>query len=351
MTATPKQEFRTNTHRKLAELNKWARQRNEAALEPGLPIIDTHHHFWDDEHRGCYLIDGLMKDVNTGHNIIASVYVEDRSKYRDDYALPMQPKGEIEFVSEVVASLPAGRVGNFQPCLGIVGHADLMLGDGVRPVLEAMVAAGKGRMRSIRYALAWLGTGNERYGPRNVPAHLAADAVFRQGFAHLQALGLSFDAWMFHPQLLDLEELLRAFPDTKVILNHAGGPVGVPPYENRDEVFRIWRGHLQTLAQFPNLSIKVGGLGMPRCGRNFHFRDVPPSSEELAVAWRPYVEVCIEAFGVGRCMMESNFPVDKQSCGYGVLWNAMKRITQGCSAMEKSALYRDTAAQWYRLGV
>jgi len=87
------------------------------------------------------------------------------------------------------------------------------------------------------------------------------------------------------------------------------------------------------------------------CNWDFHLRDVPPSSEELAAAWRPYVEACIEAFGPNRCMMESNFPVDKQSCGYGVLWNALKRITQGCSAAEKAALYCGTAARVYRMTV
>jgi len=105
------------------------------------------------------------------------------------------------------------------------------------------------------------------------------------------------------------------------------------------------------VAQFPNVSVKLGGLGMLYCGWDFHLRDVAPGSEELATAWRPYIEACIEAFGPTRCLMESNFPVDKQSCGYAVLWNALKRITQGCSAAEKAALYHDTAARVYRLDV
>ena len=347
---TQAQEFRGNTHRKLAELNTWAVQRTEAVLEPDLPIIDTHHHLWDDDHRGRYSIDELMEDIGTGHNIIATVYVEDRSKYRDDGPTAMQPVGEVEFVNNIVASKASGRVGKSRLCAGIVGHADLMLGDRVKPVLEALIAAGKGRLRSIRYGLAWLGTGKARYGPRQVPNHLALDPAFRRGYACLQPLGLSFDAWLFHPQLPDLVDLLAAFPDTNVILNHTGGPIGIPPYDNkRDEVFKIWRSHILDLARLPNLSVKIGGLGMPRCGWGFHLRDVPPSSEELAAAWRPYIEACIEAFGAGRCMLESNFPVDKQSCGYGVLWNAMKRITQGYSVTEKAALYRDAAARCYRL--
>jgi predicted TIM-barrel fold metal-dependent hydrolase len=176
------------------------------------------------------------------------------------------------------------------------------------------------------------------------------DPVFRKGFTHLQPLGLSFEAWLFHPQLADVADLLRAFPDTTVILNHVGGLLGIPPHDgNRDEVFKIWHAQIRELAKFPNLNVKLGGLGMLYCGWDFHLRDVPPSSEELAAAWRPYIEACIDAFGPKRCMMESNFPVDKQSCGYGVLWNALKRITQGASAADKAALYHDTAARVYRL--
>ena len=148
---------------------------------------------------------------------------------------------------------------------------------------------------------------------------------------------------------LDLIDLLQAFPETQVILDHAGGVLGIPPHTRRDEVFSIWRSHIQQLARFPNLSVKIGGLGMLYCGWDFHVRDIPPSSADLSSAWRPYVETCIEAFGPQRCMFESNFPVDKQSSGYGALWNAFKRITQGCSRAEKAALYHDTAARVYRL--
>lgn len=185
-----------------------------------------------------------------------------------------------------------------------------------------------------------------------MPQHQLLAPAFRRGFAHLQALGLSFEAWQFYPQLPDVADLARAFPDTNIIVNHAGGILGLPPHAGkRDEVFRVWRENLRTLAQYPNLSIKLGGLGMLYCDWDFHLRDVPPGSEELAAVWRPYIETCIELFGPARAMMESNFPVDKQSCGYGVLWNAMKRITAHCSAAEKAALYRDTAARVYRLAV
>ena len=344
-------EFRGNAYRRLAELNTWTRQRHEAALEPDLPIVDPHHHLWDNN-SGTYLTRELVEDVCTGHNIIATVFVEAGSMYRADGPAAMQPVGEVEFVNGIAAMSAGDRYGKSRLCAGIVGHADLTLGDRVQPVLEALIAAGNGRLRGIRHGVTW-DTGNAaKFGRRQVPQHQMLDPAFRRGFARLQQHGLSFDAWQFHPQLPDLVDLLRAFPDANVVLDHVGGLLGIPPHDaSRDGVFAIWRGHIRELAQFPNLSVKVGGLGMLYCGWDFHLRDVPPSSEELAAAWRPYVEACIEAFGPNRCMMESNFPVDKQSCGYGVLWNALKRITQSCSATDKTALYRDTAARVYRLAV
>jgi len=345
-------EFRGNAYRDLAELKTWTKQRQEAALEPDLPIIDPHHHLWDDESRGRYLLPDLLEDVGTGHNIIATVFVETALMYRADGPAAMRPVGEVEFVNGVAAMSASGRYGKSRLCAGIVGNADLTLGDQVQPVLEALIAAGNGRLHGIRHSLGW-DSGNARTGRTKLkstaPRYLALDPIFRKGFARLQPLGLSFDASLLYTQLPDLVDLLHAFPDTSVILNHLGAILGIPPHDKRDEVFAIWRNYIRELAQFPNLSVKVGGLGMLRNGWDFHLRDIPPSSDELAAAWRPYVETCIEALGPARCMMESNFPPDKQSCGYGVLWNALKRITQGCSAAEKAALYRDTAARAYRL--
>ena len=343
------QSLRT-TPRKLAELGPWTKLRAEPALEPELPIIDPHHHVWHDE-RGRYLIDELAEDVATGHNIVATVFVQTgQNMYRAGGPEEMKPVGEVEYVNGIAAMSASGRFGKARLCAGIVGFADLRLGDKVKPVLEALIAAGNGRLRGIRYNMTW-DVGHAKFAPHQV-RHLALDAAVRKGFAHLNPLGLCFDAWLFHPQLPELADLLRAYPETPVILNHVGGPLGIEPYAGkRAEVFAIWSGNIRELAKFPNVTCKVGGLGMPRCGWDFHLRETPPASEELAAAWRPYIETCIEAFGSKRCMMESNFPVDKNTCGYAVLWNALKRITQGCSMEEKAALYRDTAARVYRLAI
>ncbi|MCC6533472.1 MAG: amidohydrolase family protein [Burkholderiales bacterium] len=345
-------QFRGNAYRQdLVELNAWTRQRHEPALEPDLPIIDPHHHVWD-HRRSRYLLDELIEDTATGHNIVATVFIECGAMYRADGTVEMKPVGEVEFVNGLAAMSASGRYGKSRLCAGIVGHADLTLGERARPVLEALIAAGNGRLRGVRHGVTW-DTGNAAHFSRlRVPPHLVLDPRFRRGFACLAPLGLSFESWQFHPQLPDLVELLRESPATNVILNHAGGLLGIPPHDgDRAAVFDIWRGHMRELVQFPNLSVKLGGLGMLYCGFDFHLRDMPPASEELAAAWRPYIETCIELFGVERCMLESNFPVDKQSCGYGVLWNAFKRITAGCSPAEKAALYHDTARRVYRLSV
>jgi predicted TIM-barrel fold metal-dependent hydrolase len=304
----------------------------------------------DDAVRGIYDINDLLEDIHSGHNIVASVFVEDELMYRADGQTPMRPVGEVEFVNGIAAMCASSRHNGPRLCHGIIGHADLTLGDHVQPVLEALVAAGNGRLRGIRYGSPWDPRVPARFYRYSIPRHQLLDPTFRKGLALLQRLGLSFDVWAFHPQMPDVADLLCAFPDTSVIVDHVGGLLGIPPDgHDRDALFNNWRARIRELAQFPNLSVKIGGLGMLSCGWDFHLRDAPPSSEELAAAWRPYVEATIEAFGANRCMMESKFPVDKQSCGYGVLWNAMKRITRAYSAAEKAALYHDTAARVYRL--
>jgi predicted TIM-barrel fold metal-dependent hydrolase len=246
--------------------------------------------------------------------------------------------------------------GTYGPCRvaeAIVGHADLTLGGPVRAVLEAEIAAGGGRFRGIRYGVSWdASDAIARHASRVVPPHLARDQKFREGLGQLAPLGLSFESWQYHPQLSDAIDLVRAFPETTFILNHVGGVLGVGPYSGRrPEILAGWRKDIAELAKCPNVNVKLGGIGMPSFGFELHEREMPPSSEDLAAAWRQYIEPCIEAFGVNRCMFESNFPPDKQSGGYTELWNAFKRITSGASAAEKQALYSGTAARVYRITV
>ena len=347
-----KGEYPGISYRGDGALQTWlARRPPEAALEPELPIIDPHHHFWDTPARGRYLIDELLQDIGGGHNIVATVFVECRSMYRREGPRELAPVGEVEFVNGIAAMSASGNYGSCRIAEGIVGGADLLLGARVRETLEAQIAAGGGRFRGIRHGLAMDSAPQiARHALRHTPPQLARDATFREGFAQLAPLGLSFEAWQYHPQLSDLIDLARAFPDTTIILNHVGGVLGVGPYAGkRQEILASWKRDIAELAKCPNVVVKLGGVGMISFGFDFHERDVPPSSEELAAAWRQYLEPCIEAFGAERAMFESNFPPDKQSGGYTELWNAFKRITRGASAAEKRALYAGTAARTYRL--
>ena len=271
--------------------------------------------------------------------------------YRKHGPAEMAPVGEVEFVNGIAAMSASGNYGPCRVAEAIIGHADLTLGARVRDVLEAQIAVAGGRFRGIRYGVSWdASEAISKYISRFVPPKLARDTKFREGFAQLARLGLASKSWQYHPQLSDAIDLARAFPDTTIVLNHVGGVIGVGPYAGRREEIRAaWRKDIGELAKCPNVNVKLGGIGMTSFGFDFHERDVPPSSEELAAAWRQYVEPCIEAFGPSRCMFESNFPPDKQSCGYTELWNAFKRVTAGASMTDKKSLYSGTATRVYRL--
>ena len=336
----------------LAVRKDWLARRREEALEPDLPIVDPHHHLIDRPESGTYLLPDLLEDIGSGHNIVATVYLEWLSMYRASGPDDMRPVGEIEFANGVAAMSASGGYGTARVCAGIVGHADLALGGRVAGVLEAMIAAGGGRFRGIRFIAASDPDQGQWGGTAGRPQGLLLDPRVREGFARLAPLGLSFDAWLYHPQLADLVDLARAFPATPIVLNPVGGPIGLGRYKGkRDAVFADWSARIGELAACPNVHVKLGGLGMRMFGFDVHEGELPPSSEQLATAWRPYVETCIEAFGPGRAMFESNFPVDKGSYGYGVFWNACKRLVQGASAAEKADLFRGTASRVYRLGL
>ncbi len=325
---------------------------SEPVLEPALPIIDAHHHLFHNAF-GRYLFDEFLADVSSGHNIRATIFVECGTMYRQDAPEPARPIGEVEFANGVAAMSASGNYGEARICAGIISHVDLRIGDGAAALLEAEIAAGGGRVRGVRQSVAF--DPNYHYGwkfrkPR--PPGLLLDAGFRRGFARLAPLGLSYDCWLFQPQLPELTDLARAFEGTTIILNHLGSPLGAEYYAGkRPELFPQWRADLQALSHCPNVMVKLGGLGMTSCGFGFDERSTPPLSDELAGAWRPYIETAIEFFGPERCMFESNYPSDRPSCTYAGLWNAFKRIASGCSAGEKAALFSNTAARIYRLAL
>jgi predicted TIM-barrel fold metal-dependent hydrolase len=327
----------------------WWAQRKEEILEPALEIVDPHHHLWDrDEHR--YLIDQLLADTGSGHNITQTVFVECGSMYRADGPPEMKPVGEIEFVNGTAAMSASGRYGKGRLCAGIVGHTDLRLGDGVARVLEAQIAAGDGRFRGIRHSVVWDESPMFSRGRTNSPKGQMADATWRAGFARLAPLNLSFEAWLYHPQLFELADLARAFPQTTIVLNHVGGPLGIGPYASKkEETFSLWKAGIAELGKCQNVVVKLGGLGMLFGMFDFHTRETPPSSEELARVYKSYIDTCIAAFGPDRGMFESNFPPDGVSSSYAVLWNAFKRLATNFSADENAKLFSGTAKRVYRL--
>src|SRR5262249_6200078 len=327
----------------------WLDRRIEPILEPDLPIVDPHHHLWD-RPGWRYLLDELLADTNSGHDIVATVFVQARAMVRATGPVEMRPVGETEFVNGIAAMSASGTYGKTRHCAGIVGHADLTLGSRVERVSAAHLGAGGDRFRGIRHSTTWDADTSILNPAHNPPPGLLGDRTFREGFAVLGRLGLSFDAWLYHPQIDELRDLARAFPETKIVLNHVGGPIGIGAYAGKHkQVFPGWAASIKTLAACPDVYVKLGGLGMRMGGFGFHEQSEPPSSETLASTWRPYIETCIDAFGPSRCMFESNFPVDKGSYSYPVFWNACKLLTKGASDGEKTDLFCGTATRFYCL--
>ena len=322
---------------------EWLQCLQEEVLEPDLPIVDAHHHFYD-RPGWQYLLDDYLADARSGHAVRASVYMQALTRYRPDGPEPMKPVGETDYIAEVT------KGSDPKVAAGIVGHADMRLGAPVRDVLEAHVEAGRGRFRGVRHLTTWDADASLANPLTASPPGLLLDPAFRAGLAQLAPLGLSFDAWLFFAQLPELVDTAKALPDTTFIVDHCGGVARIGAYESRrTEVFERWSRSMRELARLPNVHLKLGGLGMRINGFAFHQGALPPSSGQLAAAWQPWVETCIEAFGAHRCMFESNFPVDKGSYSYRTGWNAFKRLTAGCSASERQQLFEGTARRVYRL--
>ena len=327
----------------------WVAKVSEPALEPDLPIVDPHHHLWQ-RAGNDYLFHDLLADTQTGHNIVATVFVDCHSMYRKDGPTELRCTGETEFANGVAAMSASGLYGNLRACAGIVGHVDLRLGSRAGAVFDAQIAAGNGRFKGIRHQTGWDADPGVRNVRTDPTPELTRDTTFRAGFAELARRDLTFDAWLYHPQLAEIADLADAFPGTTIVLDHVGGPLGYAGYAGRhDEVRVAWKQSMAELAKRRNIVVKVGGLGMAMGWFDFYKQPTPPGSQALAAAFKPWVETCIDLFGADRCMFESNFPVDKITSGYGVLWNAFKRLASGASAAEKTALFSGTARRVYSL--
>jgi predicted TIM-barrel fold metal-dependent hydrolase len=336
--------------------NDWLALTPEPTLEPELPICDPHHHFWDFRTARLpyqrYLLHELVADIQSGHNVRSTVFIEARAMYRADGPEEMRPVGEVEFVQGLAAASASGLYGPSRAAAAIVGHANLLLGARVAPVLEALRAASPNRFRGIRHSVTWDPHPEvENTAAHNKEGQLGSDE-FRAGARVLAGMGLSLEAWLFFPQLPELAAFAKAVPDLTIVLNHIGGLLRIGPYANRDdEVLAIWRRGIAAVAARPNVYVKLGGIGMPRTGFDWHARSTPIESEELAASMSPFMTYCIEQFGPSRCMFESNFPVDKVSYSYNVMYNAFKRLSKGYTRAERAAMFHDTAARVYRIDV
>jgi predicted TIM-barrel fold metal-dependent hydrolase len=299
----------------------------EAIINPNLPICDAHHHLWD-RPDNRYLVEDFLRDTGSGHRIVSSVFIGCKTMYRRDGPPELQPVGETEFIERITAPTQNSET---KVAAGIVGFADLALGEAVAPVLEAHIVAGKGRFRGIR-SNKWLG-----------------NPKWLEGFSCLGRYNLSFDAWQTG-SLTEVADLARVFPNTTIILNHIGGAFGIGPFsENRKEVLDEWRRGMTALAECHNVVVKLGGLGMGSFGFGWAGRENPPDPVEIAKAIAPYCLECIKKFGTSRCMFESNFPVDRVSYSYDVIWNAFKLVVKGFSPGEQSALFYENARGVYHL--
>ena len=322
---------------------------DEVALEPERAIIDPHLHFWDilaapgapQAPQRFLFPECLAMVAASGHNVTHTVFVECHQMYRQDAAPELRCVGETEFVTGIAAMSASGNYGRARYAHRIVGSADLTLGTRVRPVLEAHLAVAGERFRGIRMPLAYSDGGLFGFPCDPARKGIMAWPAFREGARVLAELDLSLDVWCVHSQLPELIALADALPDLMIVLDHIGTPLGAG---GRAE----WADAIAELARRPNVSVKLGGMGMDLSGP-ITARTGSGHSEALAAQWQPLVETCIAAFGPARAMFESNFPPDKAAGSYGATWNAFKIIARDYSEDEKDRLFRGTAAETYRI--
>ena len=324
----------------------WLSSLQEEVLEPELPIIDPHHHLWV-RNGYTYLMPEFAADLASGHNIVATIFAECHSMYRLTGPEQTRSLGETEFVRGQAAMSASGDFGTTRACDVMFGNVDLTLGAAVEPLLEQHLEASGGRFRGVRISSGW--HQDERINNVAEQAGVLLDPRVSDAVKVIQRMGLSLDCWLYHTQLDELAQLADAHPDLTIVLNHVGSPILGGPYRGRtDEVFEHWKVGIARASERRNVFVKLGAMPI-RMPSYVGDRTLPPGSEEVSAAWRPWMETCIEAFGVERSMYESNFPVQKRWCSYQVCWNAFKRISAGASVAEKAQLFAGAAARAYRM--
>ena len=330
---------------KIPGSDPWLDQVNEPIIDPDRPIVDPHHHLWS-RPNSTYVLEHLWADTGSGHNITKTVFLECGASYREDGPEHLKPVGETEFVEAIAGE---SRSGGGAVISAIVSRADLRL-DELDEVLDAHEAAAKGLFRGIRHA----GARDPHPEALSIPGRgtegLYADEAFRRGVARLGERGYTYDTWHYHHQNGEFRDLAEAAPQTTMILDHFGTPLGVGPYAGqREAIYERWKDDIAVIAECPNVVAKLGGLAMPDNGFGWDNQSAPPTSDEFVEAQGRYYRHTIECFGPDRCMFESNFPVDRRSLSYHVLWNGLKKIADGYSEEDKEAMFTGTASRVYRL--
>ena len=327
---------------------EWLAQVEEDVVDPGQRIIDPHHHLWPEGGGLRYGLNELHADTGDGHKIEATVFVECGAAHRSDGPEHLRPVGETSFVVEN-ARASAEKTGHAE-IRGIVAHADLRLGALLDEVLDAHIDAGGDLLKGIRHRGAFDPGPSTLMIPGRGPAGIYGDPEFRAGVARLGERGLSFDAWHYHHQNREFADLAAAVPDTTLVLNHFGTPLGVGDYaDKREEIFEAWKADIAAIARNPNVVAKIGGLAMPDNGFGWHERSLPATSDELVEAQDRYYLHTIECFGPHRCMFESNFPIDRFSISYRTFWNAAKKIAATFDSEERDLMFHGTAKGIYHL--
>lgn len=328
----------------------WLALVDEPIIDPAREIVDPHHHLWRHgtaENPAIYEMEALGRDTGSGHHVVQTVYIECRSYWDLEAPAHLQSVAETRAVAQMAQSVGAGQA----KIAGIIAQTELVLHpDLLNAALDAHEDAGQGLFKGIRnsgardpepHSLAIPGRGvPDQYG----------DPDFRRGAAILGTRGLTLDSWHYHHQHQEFLDLACAVPETTMILDHFGTPLGVGRFAGkRDEIFVRWQDQMAELAECPNVMAKLGGLCMPDNGYGYMNGALPPSSDQIVADQGKWYAHMLDVFGPDRCMFESNFPVDRVSVSYQVIWNAFKKMSAHLTEAEKDALFSGTARRVYGL--